>query len=80
MPTPDQVPTQEQVTAMTPAQFKTYENRIRRIAARQLLTVHRTRRRDQRAHDYGRYWLADTDGKTVVSGSLRDIHAYLTSE
>jgi hypothetical protein len=71
------VPTPEQVAAMTPAQFKVYENRIRRIAARRLLSLHRTRRRDVGAWDYGTYRLANSDGKTVASGQLSAIHAWL---
>jgi hypothetical protein len=70
------VPTPEQVAAMTPAQFKVYENRIRRIAARRRLSLHRTRRRDVGAWDYGTYRLA-SDGKTVASGQLSAIHAWL---
>jgi hypothetical protein len=71
------VPTPCQVEAMTPAQFKLYENRVRRIAARQLLSVHRTRRRDRLAHDYGTYRLADADDKTVTTGQLWQIHTWL---
>jgi hypothetical protein len=53
------------------------ENRVRRIAARQLLTLHRTRRRDPLAYDYGTYWLEESDGKTVVRDQLSGIHAWL---
>jgi hypothetical protein len=62
---------------MTPAQHKVYENRVRRIAARQLLSLHRTRRRDRLAHDYGTYTLTDASGKTVATGQLWEIHAWL---
>jgi hypothetical protein len=71
------VPTPEQVTAMTPGQHKVYENRVRRIAARRLLSLHKTRRRDLGAWDYGTYWLTNSDGKTVASGLLSAIHAWL---
>lgn len=43
-------------------QDKVRENRLRRAAARQGLTLSRSRRRDPRARDFGRYWLADADG------------------
>ncbi len=71
------VPTPEQVAAMTPGQWKVYENLCRRIAARQLFTLHKTRRRDKRAHDYGVFWLTNHDGTTVVSGQLWEIHHWL---
>ena len=62
---------------MTPGQYKVYENRVRRIAQRQLLALHRTRRRDPLAHDYGTYWLTAADGTTVVTGQISEIHAWL---
>lgn len=36
---------------------KVRENRLRRVAARQGLRLVRSRRRDPRALDFGRYWL-----------------------
>ncbi len=36
---------------------KTRETRLRRAAQRQGLRLERSRRRDERALDYGRYWL-----------------------
>ena len=36
------------------------ENRVRRMAQRQGYTLHKSRRRDPRALDYGVYWL-DSD-------------------
>lgn len=42
---------------------KVRENRLRRSAARQGLTLTRSRRRDPRAVDFGRYWLANGDGE-----------------
>jgi hypothetical protein len=33
--------------------------------ARQLLELHRVRRRDRLAWDYGTYWLSEIDGNTV---------------
>ncbi|MGC4891060.1 hypothetical protein [Micromonospora sp. DT227] len=37
---------------------KVRENRLRRAAARQGLALSRSRRRDPRALDFGRYWLS----------------------
>lgn len=45
---------------MTPAE-KVREARLRRMAVRQRMTLHRSGRRDQRAWDYGRYWLVAPD-------------------
>jgi hypothetical protein len=50
------------------AQEKARENRLRRMADRQGLTLHKPRRRDTRALDYGelwlmRYWVEDESGK-----------------
>jgi hypothetical protein len=47
---------------------KVRENRIRRVAARQRLRLERSRRRDSRAVDYGRYQLIDIDSNIVVLG------------
>ena len=41
---------------------KVRENRLRRAAARQGLRLEKSRRRDERALDYGRYWLVDGPG------------------
>ena len=49
---------------------KTRENRLRHMAARQRMTLHRSRRRDPRAAGYGRYWLAPASGKGPVIGAL----------
>ena len=46
---------------------KVQENRLRRKAARQGLKYRRSRRRDPRAVDYGRVWLADADTGAVVA-------------
>jgi hypothetical protein len=53
------------------------ENLVRRIAARRLLKLKRTRRRDPGAHDYGTYSLVDARGRTVASETLRQVHLYL---
>lgn len=46
---------------------KVQENRVRRRAARQGLKYRRSRRRDPRAIDYGRVWLAEADTGAVVA-------------
>jgi hypothetical protein len=48
--------------------------------ARQLLKLHRVRRRDRLAWDYGTYWLSEIDGNTVAAGVLSEIHAWLVSK
>lgn len=45
---------------------KVRENRARRAAERQGLTLLKSRRRDRRALGYGRYQLNDVDGRTVA--------------
>ena len=47
------------------------EARLRRAAVRQGLTLRKSRRRDPRALDFGRYWLIRGD-ETVVSAVLGD--------
>lgn len=44
---------------------KARENRLRQAAARQRMTLHRSRRRDPRGWDYGRYWLVPDRGPVV---------------
>jgi len=46
---------------------KIRENRLRRAAQRQGLTLAKSRRRDPRATDYGTYMLTDTSTNTVVA-------------
>lgn len=43
---------------------KVFENRLRRTAERQGLAIHKNRRRDPRAHDFGLYWLRRLDPAT----------------
>lgn len=72
---------------MTTAE-KTRETRLRRMADRQGLQLHKSRRRDARALDYGRYILVDlTTSAAVGAGTvgrpaftLDDVEAYLTGE
>ena len=67
---------------------KVRENRLRRAAQRQGLTLAKSRRRDPRAYDWGTYMLVDAQtGAVVASGarsgymmSLDDIEAELKGE
>jgi hypothetical protein len=68
----DGIPTAEQVAAMTDQQRKVLENRLRRAASRQGLTLEKSRLRDPRAIGYGTYMLTDQDnGNVVLKGSER---------
>jgi hypothetical protein len=66
---------------------KVRENRLRRMADRQGLQLVKSRRRDPRATDYGRYALIDPFTNTIVVGAterfeftLDDVEDYLTAE
>ena len=68
---------------------KTRETRLRRTADRQGMRLERSRRRDPRAVDYGRYWLVDLASGDVVAGAsqlgrphwtLDQVEAWLTSD
>lgn len=69
---------------------KIRENRLRRMAERQGLALHKTRRRDPRALDYGCWMIVDPyNGNAVVAGTgaigrpsfdLDDVEAYLTGK
>ena len=55
---------------MNNTEFKTRENRVRRVAQRQGLALMKSRRRDPRAFDYGTYMLVNPQTNFVVeSGS-----------
>lgn len=60
---------------------KVRENRARRAADRQGLELHKSRRRDPRAIDYGDYWLT-ADGEPVphTRGDLAHVERYLNGE
>ena len=65
------------------ADEKVRENRLRLTAVRQGLTLIRSRRRDRRALDYGKYWLADASGTYVTRPAgcgLDDIERYLMGD
>ena len=67
--------------------IKIRENRLRRKAARQGLSLAKSRRRDPDAIDYGGYMLVDVQTNAVVMGSgafayqasLDDVEEWLTS-
>jgi hypothetical protein len=60
-----------ELKAMTPEQFKVYENRLRRSADRQGYKVEKSRRRDERAITYQRYRLVDLlDGSVIGAGGF----------
>lgn len=70
------------VPAVTDVDGKIRENRLRRMAKRQGLHLHRSRRRDPRAVDYGLYFLvrsADIDREVPTAGlTLDQVEQYLT--
>ena len=62
---------------------KVRENRLRRVAARRGMRLAKSHRRDERALDFGRYWLIDNQAGTVIAGgqwgvNLDDIEEELT--
>ena len=66
---------------------KVRENRLRRMADRQGLTLRKSGRRDPRALDFGMYALVD-ERNNIVAGAasgrfdftLDDVEAYLTGD
>ncbi len=62
---------------MTPSttQEKVRENRLRRMAARQGLSIQKSRVRDPRALDYGKWAVQDTTGKRGLGFELPNIDA-----
>lgn len=58
--------------------ISTREQRIRRAARRQGLTLRLSRRRDPRALDYGRCYLVDTGGRVILDADDLDaVERYL---
>jgi hypothetical protein len=47
---------------------KVRENRLRRVAARRGLRLVKSRRRDEKALDFGRYWLLSRAGSVIAAG------------
>jgi hypothetical protein len=67
------------LTAVTNNTAKAAENRLRRKAERQGLTLRKSRLRDPHATGYGLWYLVkNPSGKPVLTGTLDDIEAYLT--
>jgi hypothetical protein len=56
-------------SALTDSQIKVWENRLRRKAGRQGLTLTKSRRRDQHALDFGTYGLVNAETGYLVAGS-----------
>ena len=52
---------------------KDWEDRVRRMAQRQGLSLRKTRRRNEQAPDYGKYYLVDLDSDMVVFGYNGDV-------
>lgn len=59
------VPALHEIVALTPSEFKIYENRLRRMARRQGLRLEKSRARDQRSYAYNTYQLT-TGGYTII--------------
>lgn len=59
------------LTSMVGSTAKVYENRLRRMAKRQGLELRKSKRKDPRALDFGR-WAIFTEGGAPVVGLERD--------
>lgn len=70
---------------MTEHTHKVRENRLRRAAARQGYKLVKSRRRDPRAYDYGRYWIVDPNTNAIAAGhdqfgmDLDEVEAWIYS-
>lgn len=81
----EDVPTQSEIEGYSPNEFKTYENLLRRAAARQGYKLSKSRARDPRAVDFGTYMLVDIEANApsvygLTSGyglTVREIHIAL---
>lgn len=81
----DDVPSADEIAAMSDQDRKVLENRLRRAADRQGLRLEKSRLRDPRALGYGTYQLVDERANTVVHADdergygldLRDVASYL---
>ena len=70
-----------------PDEYKIRENRLRRMAERQGVALVKSRRRDPRALDYGKYMIVDPTTTGIVQGAgsagpcmdLDDVEAWLTT-
>jgi hypothetical protein len=63
------VPSDEEMEAMTPAEFKAFENRVRRGAERQGYRMEKSRRRDRYAPDYRTYRVINPEVNGVMYGT-----------
>jgi hypothetical protein len=59
---------------------KTRETRLRRMAERQGLAIRKSRRRDPRAIDYGRWWVVHPDERVVELLDTDAVERYLTGD
>lgn len=60
---------------------KVHENRLRRMAERQGYTLVKSRRRDPRALDYGRYWLVNARRPQRGNGmTLEEVERHLAGD
>lgn len=66
-----EIPSAEDVDAMTEQDRKVLENRLRRAADRQGLRLEKSRLRDPRAIGYGTFRLVDADTVILHDGSPR---------
>lgn len=78
----ERIPTPDELSAMSDIEFKVLENRLRRAADRQGYQLVKSRRRDPRAVDYGRYWLIELNTRGATLGgewgtTLDDVAEYL---
>jgi hypothetical protein len=70
------------------AEEKVRENRLRRMAERQGLALHKSRRRDPRALGFGGYMIVDVATNAIVAGeldspralTLEEVEQYLTGD
>jgi hypothetical protein len=69
-----EIPSVDELNAMTDQQYKTVENRLRQAAARQNLRLVKSRVRDPRAPLYGTYMLVDVRTGGVVFANWDGLH------
>ncbi len=69
---------------VTQTQEKVRENRLRRAADRQRLRIVKSRRRDPRAVDYGKFWVYKTDDELIFGGNtgatVSELEAFLDGD
>lgn len=70
----------EEAGAVRDQAEKVRENRLRRMAQRQGLTLHKSPRRDTRAIDYGRWWVVHPDERSVELTDLDALERYLLGD